>query len=187
MPALSPPLSLAVRWGRLVGSNLLHVCTFSHCPVGLARQPGLPFARPLSLTHGSRLSDPSPPNCPRTTHASLWTPRPRRTPRPRTSPPWPFSSCTVPSHPPLPSLAHSQPSALASHRAHTQGAPPPLAMASRPFYGRRRAIAMFVASISSALSPATRNTPQFAPSPSSSPGPRCAPAVVHKSLSLLSM
>jgi hypothetical protein len=91
---------------------------FSRCPARPARQLGCPFARPLSQTGGSRMLDPSPSNCPRTTHASPWTPCPRRTPRPHPSPPWPFSSCPAPTRPPLPSLAHSQPSALAS-TAHT--------------------------------------------------------------------
>jgi hypothetical protein len=110
---------------------------FPHCPVGPAHQPGCPFTRPLSLTGGSRLSDLSPPNHPRTTHASPWTPRPRRTPRPRPSPPRAFSSCLAPARPPLSSLAHSQPSALASHRARVHGVSPPLAVVSRPFCGCR--------------------------------------------------
>jgi hypothetical protein len=67
----------------------------TRCLVGPTRQLGRPFARPLSLTRGSRLSDPSLLNRPCMTHASLWTPRPRRTPRSRPSPPWPFSSCPV--------------------------------------------------------------------------------------------
>jgi hypothetical protein len=142
------------------------------CPVGPTRQLGRPFARPLSLTRGSRLSDPSLPNRPCTTHASLWTPRPRRTPRPRPSPPWPFSSCPVLHSLPFPSLAHSQPSALASHRAHTQGAPPPFVVVSRPFCDCHRALAMSVASVSFALSPSTQDTPQFTPSLSVSLNPR---------------
>jgi hypothetical protein len=93
------------------------VCTFSRCLAGPAHRPGSPFTRPLSLTRGFHLSDPSLPNRPRTTHASLWTPRPRRTPRPRPSPPRSFSSYLVPHSLPFPSLTHLQPSALAP-RAH---------------------------------------------------------------------
>jgi hypothetical protein len=55
------------------------------------------------------------------------------------SPPRPFSSCPVPTRPPLPLLAHSQPSALASHHAHTQGTPSSFVVVSRPFCGRCRA------------------------------------------------
>jgi hypothetical protein len=90
--------------------------TFSRCPAGPACQPGRPFARPLSLTRGSCLSDSSSSNCSRTTHASPWTPRPQRTLRPRPVPTPAFSSCPVPTRPPLPSLA-----ALSTHlapRAH---------------------------------------------------------------------
>jgi hypothetical protein len=121
------------------------------------------------------------------------------------SPPWPFSSCLVPTRPPLPSLAHTQLSALISHHAHTQGAPPLFVVVSRPFCCRRRALAVSVASVSFALSPMTRDTPRFAPSPSISlnpcsqvlslprcsspavdPCPRRAPDVVRESPSLLS-
>jgi hypothetical protein len=76
--------------------------TFSRCPTGPARQPGHPFARPLSLTRGSHLSNPSLPNRPRMSRVSSWTPRPRRTPRSRPSPPRPFSSCLVPHSLPFP-------------------------------------------------------------------------------------
>jgi hypothetical protein len=95
------------------------VHTFSRCPAGPACQPGRPFARPLSPTRGSRLSDPSLPNRPRTSRASPWTPCPRRTPRPRPSPPRPFSSCLVPHSLPFP-LTRSL-AALSTHlapRAH---------------------------------------------------------------------
>jgi hypothetical protein len=96
-------------------------CNFSCCPAGPACQPGRSFSRSSSLTGGSRLSGPSSPNRLCTTCAWPWTPRPRRTLRPRPSPPRPFSSCLAPARPPLPSFAHSQPSALASHRAHAPG------------------------------------------------------------------
>jgi hypothetical protein len=87
-------------------------CNFSCCPVGPACQPGRPFSRSPSVTGGSHLSDPYPPNRSCTTYASPWTPRPRRTPRPHPSPPMAFSSCLAPAH--LPSFAHS-------HRAHAAG------------------------------------------------------------------
>jgi hypothetical protein len=66
-----------------------------------------------------------------------------------------------------------QPNTLAPSLAlRAQGAPPLLTKVRRPFYGRRRAIAVPVASVSSASSSATQDTPWFAPSPSGSPGPR---------------
>jgi hypothetical protein len=143
----------------------LRTRNFSRCPMGPACQPGRPFTRPPSLTGGSRMSDPSPLNRPRTTRVSPWTPRPRRTPRPRPSPPRPFSSCRAPVRPPLPSLSHSQPSALASHRAHAQGVPPPFAVSARPFYRSCWPLAASIASVSSTLSPATRDALRFAPPP----------------------
>jgi hypothetical protein len=135
---------------------------FPHYPTGPAHQLGRPFTPLLSLTGGSRLSDLSPPNRPRTTRASSWTPHPRRTLRPCPSPYWPLSSCQTPARPPLPSLANSQPSALASHRTRVQGVLPPLDVVSRSFCDLHRALAAFVASVSFALSPATRDTPRFA-------------------------
>jgi hypothetical protein len=110
-------------------------------------------AQLLSLSHGSRLPArparslvrphwPVGPICRtlplRTARASPWTPQPRHTSWPRPSPPWPFSSCPAPAHPPLPSLAHSQPSALAWHHAHT-----------REFHGTRRGLAPVLRSPSS--------------------------------------
>jgi hypothetical protein len=145
---------------------------FSRCLVGPACQLGRPFARLPSLTGGSHLSDSSPPNRSCTTYASSWTPRPRRTPRMRPTPPWPFSSCLAPTRPPLPSFVHSQLSALASHCAHAQGVPPSFAVSMRPFCRHRWALAAHVASVSSTLSPATRDALQFALSPSGSPSPR---------------
>jgi hypothetical protein len=106
-----------------------------------------------------------PFECPRTTHASPWTPRPRRTPWPRSYPSQPFSSCPAPARPPLPSFTHPQPLALASHRAHAWGVPPPFTVSTHPFYGRRRAIAALVASVSSTSTLATRDIPRFAPTP----------------------
>jgi hypothetical protein len=147
-------------------------CNFSRCPVGPACQPGPSFTRSALLTGGSRLSDPSPPNRQRTTCASPWTPRPRRTLGPRSSPPRPFSSCLALARPPLPSFAHSQLSALASTRTHAQGVPPPFVVSTRPFRRHCWVLAAPVASVSSALSPAARDTLQFALSPSGSPGPR---------------
>jgi hypothetical protein len=94
---------------------------FSRCLAGPACQLGHSFSRSPSLIGGSCLSDPAPLNRPCTTCASSWTSRTRRTPRPRPSPPRPFSSCLALACPPLPSFAHSQPSALASHHAHAAG------------------------------------------------------------------
>jgi hypothetical protein len=48
----------------------------------------------------------------------------------------------------------------------------PLAVVPSPFYGRRRAPAVSVAPVSSALSPATWNASRFTLSPSDSLGPR---------------
>jgi hypothetical protein len=116
---LSLSLSLVAQWDRLVGADLTHVHATS------LAVPQVPLASPTdsrspSLTGGSRLSDLSPPNRPSTTYASPWSPRQRHTPRPRTSPPWPISSRLAPACPPLPSFAHSQPSAPASRRAHAR-------------------------------------------------------------------
>jgi hypothetical protein len=51
------------------------------------------------------------------------------------------------------------------------GVPPPLTEVRRLFYGRRRACVTPVASMSSVSPPASRDTPQFALSPSGPPGP----------------
>jgi hypothetical protein len=116
-----------------------------------------------SLTRGARLSDPSSPNRPR---SLPWTcPRPRDFwPRPHTPEPFldpalvhsPFLAQFALSRAPLPSL---------SLYARAQGVLPPLAVVSRPFCSRRRAIAVSVALVRSALSTATRDAPRFAPPP----------------------
>jgi hypothetical protein len=72
--ALSLPLT--AQWGQPVSAGSLHALACSLCLVGPARRRCCPFARPLSLLCGSRLSEPSLPNHPRTTHASSWTSRP---------------------------------------------------------------------------------------------------------------
>jgi hypothetical protein len=65
---LARSLSLSVQWGRFVGANLSRArFPFSHCPAGPARQPGRPFARPLSLARGPYLLDP----CRQTTHLGV--------------------------------------------------------------------------------------------------------------------
>jgi hypothetical protein len=129
------------------------------CTTGPACQPDRPFSRSPSLTGGSRLSDLSPPNRPSMTCASPWSPRQRRTPRPCMSPPRPISSLLAPARPPLPSFAHSQPSAPASRRAHAQGARPPFTVSARPFRSRRRTSVVLIIAVSSASSPATQDTP----------------------------
>jgi hypothetical protein len=146
-----------------------HTRNLSRCPAGPACQPGRPFTRPPSLTGGSHLSDPSPPNRPRTARASSWTPCPRCTSWPRPSPPWPFLAAQ---HLLALLFPHSHTSVPTSHRVHAKGVSPPLAVVSRPFYGRHRALTAPVASVSSALSPTTQDTPRFVLSPSSSLGPR---------------
>jgi hypothetical protein len=170
LSSLSPSRCLVGSTYRRQFSPHTRACSL--CPAGPACQPSRLFARPLSLTHGSCLSDPSLLNRPHTTRASPWTPRPRHMPRSHPSPPRPFSSCPVPHSLSSPSLAHSQPSALASHRAHTQGAPSSLAVVRRPFCGNRRATTVPVASVSFASSHATQDIPRFAPSPSVSLDPR---------------
>jgi hypothetical protein len=82
-------------------------------------------------------------------------------PTPR-SPHFPLLICAL-NRAPSPSL---------SPCACVQVAPPLLTEARRPFYGRRRARVVPVATMSSALPSATRDTSRFAPSPSSLPGPR---------------
>jgi hypothetical protein len=98
----------------------------------------------------------------RTICASPWTPRPRRTSRPHP----PFLAAQYPNRSPLPSFAHSQHLALASHCARTQGASPPSAVVLDLFRGHRRVPGMSVALVSSSSGPATRDNPRFAPSPS---------------------
>jgi hypothetical protein len=168
-PSRSLSLSVLVGptcWRR----SLSRAFPFPHCPASLARQPDRPFTRPFSLIGGSRLSDLSLPNRPR---YSSWTrPRPRVSqPRPtRPSFFWTPPSFIRPS--PLRCALSRAPSPSLSLYAHAQGVSSPLAVVSRPFCGRRRALAMFVASVSSTLSPAIRDALRFAPSPSGSPGPR---------------
>jgi hypothetical protein len=133
---------------------------------GPACQPDRPFSRSPSLTGGSCLSDPSPPNRPYTAYASTWNPRPRRTLRPRMSPPQPIYNRLAPARPPLPSFAHSQPIAPTSRRAHAQGARPLFTVSAHLFCSRRRASVVLIAPVSSASSPATQDTPWFALTPS---------------------
>jgi hypothetical protein len=141
VPSLSlPPHPLAASGADLlapISSPCASLPSLSRGPRSSARPP---VYSPLSVTGGSRLSDLSAPNRPRTTRASLWTPRPRCTPRSCLSPPRPFSSCLAPARPPLPSLAHSQPSALASYRARVQGVP------SRSPWSHRRSTVIVVPS-----------------------------------------
>jgi hypothetical protein len=84
-PALFLPL--AARWGRLVGASFLRACVHSLCLVGPARQLCCPFARPLSLFRGPRLSEPSRLN--RSRSPSWMRTRPRVfQPRPHTLEPF---------------------------------------------------------------------------------------------------
>ena len=55
--------------------------------------------------------------------------------------------------------------------ARAQEVPPPLVVVSCSFCGHCRALAVFVASVNSALSPVTWDAPQFVPFTSGSPGP----------------
>jgi hypothetical protein len=139
------PLPLATRWGRPVGAGFLcaHTVLSLSAPRASRVSAGYPFAHPLSLIRGSHLSDPSLPNRPRMTHASSWTPRPRRTLRPCPSPPRPFLAAQYP-HSLSYSLTRSTP-ALTSHRVRTQGNPPPSAVFSGLFRGHHRVPAVSVA------------------------------------------
>jgi hypothetical protein len=87
-------------------------------------------------------------------------------------PPWPFSSCPV-------RRSLSSPLTLARAALNTRLAQPTHPGSSTgarrgppPFSGHCRAIAVPVASVSFASSPATRDIPRFAPSPSISLGTR---------------
>jgi hypothetical protein len=138
------------------------------CPLSLIRGSRSSAQKPVrspapSLTLGARLSDPSPPNRPR---SPPWTrPRPRDFwPRPHA--PEPFLDPAL-VHSPSPAQLRPQSSTLAlflALRARLR-VPLPLAMVSPPFRRRRRALAVSVALVSSALSPATRDAPRFAPFP----------------------
>jgi hypothetical protein len=153
-----------------LSASISSACTsFPSLSRGPARQPSRPFTRPLSLTGGSCLSNLSPPNHSR---SSLWTrPRPRvscHDPRARAfSGPRPRSLALPRSV--EPSAEHPRP---LSCSAHAHGVPPPLAVVSRLFCDHRRAPTVSVASVSSALSPKTRDTPRFAPNSSCLLGPR---------------
>jgi hypothetical protein len=87
----------------------------SRCSVGPAHQHRSPFARPLNLTRGACLSDPSSPNRPR---SPPWRrPRPRdfrqrpHTPKPFMDPP----SLTRPPRSVAPSAEHPRPLSRSAH------------------------------------------------------------------------
>jgi hypothetical protein len=78
-----------------------------------------------------------------------------------------FSSYRVPHSLSLLPHSHTRSTpAPARVRARTRGAPPPSAVVLGRFRGGRRVPTVFVAPVSSASTPATRDTPRFAPSPS---------------------
>jgi hypothetical protein len=136
LPSLACPLPPVVRWARLVSADRL-------------------FARPLSLVCGLHPPAPFVSRTARvdsvpTTHVEV---APAPTPV--------FSSCPVPHS--LSLLPHSHTLstlALASLRGARE-APPPPTVISGPFHGHRRASAVSVALVSSASTPATRDTPRF--------------------------
>jgi hypothetical protein len=140
---LSLSLSLSTLWGRSVGV------------VPLARAPALSVLRTPPVS-------PSP------------TSRPRpRVLRPRSQAHAPLeAACCSPTSPrslaPLAKL--SRPLSCPVHA--TRQAPPPLIRDRCPFYDRRRARSLSVASMSSASPSATRDTPRFALSLSVLPGQR---------------
>jgi hypothetical protein len=151
--APSLPLSLAAPWARPVGTVSL-----ARALASFSVPPTPPVSRPKPLAH-----DPPP-----------WTrPRPRvLRPRPRAHAPFeprallahlPSLTCAL-SRTPSPSLLLcTQPKPC--HRPSTSAARSTVAV---------ELPAASVAPVSSALSPATWNTPRFAPNPSSPPGP-CSP------------
>jgi hypothetical protein len=112
-----------------------------------------------SLFRGPHPSEPSPESHTLSTVDAPMTTRFSATPHahePFLEPP------TLTRPPPLSCALSRAPSPSLSLCARAHGAPTPLAVASRSFCGRRRALAVSVASISFALSPATRDTPRFA-------------------------
>jgi hypothetical protein len=150
------------------------------CPAGPARQLGCPFARPLSLFCGPRLSEPSP----RTTHALR---RGRAHDRAfsshaptRPSLFWSLHTLTRPppscalSRAPSPSLS------LCARAREARRGLSLFAVVSCSFCGRRQALAGSIASVSSAPSPATRDTPRFTPFPSVSLGLRSLVLSMHR-------
>jgi hypothetical protein len=152
--APSLPLSLAAPWARFVGA-----IPFARAPalsLSLSHRPHL-SARPQPFAH-----DPPP-----------WT-RPR--PRDLRPPPHvlaPFEPCAPLAHlPPLTCALSRTLSPSLSLSARDQRALPPPTADCHPFCDRRRARAPSVASVSSALSSATRDTLWFALPLSGLPGPR---------------
>jgi hypothetical protein len=76
-----------------------------------------------------------------------------------------FSSYPHPTRSPSP-LTCALAAPQHSHRARTQGAPPSSAVVSSLFHDHCRVPAVSIAPVSSASTPATRDTPRFTPSPS---------------------
>jgi hypothetical protein len=105
---------------------------FSRCPTGPARQLRCPFARPLSLFHGPRVSEPSTPN---RTRSPPWTRTCPRVSRPRPHAPEPFFE-PAHTHSRFPAQLRPQPSTLALSLSLYARAVK-LAVVHRPFCGRR--------------------------------------------------
>ena len=170
VPSRAPPLPLATRWDRAVGANSHR----AYPPISLSCGPRASALTTRSLAALSILWAPPvgtvPPNRPR---SPPWTrPRPRVF-RPCHHTVEPLSGARPHCLAPLAQLC-PQPNTLAlslSPYARSQEVSP-LAVVPSPFYGRRRAPAVSVAPVSSALSPATWNASRFTLSPSDSLGPR---------------
>ena len=89
------------------------------CLLSMQRAPPIstdrPFAHPLPLARGPRLSDPSPNRPHAWPTRTPWTPRPRRIPRPHLPPPRPFLATRTPLPLPPPSLVELQHSPRTTH------------------------------------------------------------------------
>jgi hypothetical protein len=151
-------------------------------PLSVPRAPrlsfGRPFTRPLSLVYGPRLLDLSLPTI--RSHDL----RPRCTPRLRPPPPRSFL-VLAPTPSSLPSLAPPAELPHSPHITHVPAKTSPLSVViSCVFCSRCRALAVYVASVSFALSPATWDTPRFAPFPYISLGPRSSTLSPRRSSSI---
>jgi hypothetical protein len=172
--ARAPAPSLFGRWDRAVDADsIARARPLPFLPMG----PPLPFARPLPLARGPHLSDSSPKASTRTTRAHAVGSAPMTHAEVAPAPPRPFLAART--HSLSPSLTRTPYRAPALTSPHAARAPmkksPPSVVVPCLFCGRHRALIVSAIPVSLASSPATRETPRFAPSPSISLSP-CSPA-----------
>ena len=145
-----------------------HAHPFSRCPVGPPCQQLTARCCAPSLVRGPRLSaTPLVPNLP-PSHPTMDVPMSHVSQPPPHTPNLLLEPTPTHSPPPrlvAPAAEHYRP---LSRSARAHGVPPLLVVVSLLFYGRHRALAALVASVSSTSSSATRDTPRFTPT-------RCLP------------